>query len=60
MTSFKFDIGASVELLSGEAGEILGRAEYSNSENSYFVRYIAADGRLVEAWWQESAIREKV
>ncbi len=56
MDHFQFDLGAKVKLLSGERGTIIGRGEYVNSEDTYFVRYVAADGRLVEAWWQESAI----
>lgn len=42
---------------SSETGSIVGRAEYEASENSYLVRYKAGDGRQVEAWWNESAIR---
>lgn len=41
---------------SGEKGEVVGRAEYSNSEATYRVRYKAADGRAVESWWDESAL----
>lgn len=41
---------------SGEQGEVVGRAEYSNSEASYLVRYKGADGRAVESWWNESAL----
>jgi hypothetical protein len=41
---------------SGETGTVIGRAEYSTSEPAYLIRYKAADGRAVEAWWQESAI----
>ena len=33
------------------------RAEYSYCENSYLVRYEAADGRAVEQWWTESALK---
>jgi len=41
---------------SGEHGEVIGRAEYSNDENTYYIRYKAADGRAVESWWNESAL----
>ncbi|MBB5444617.1 MULTISPECIES: hypothetical protein [unclassified Paraburkholderia] len=55
--SFKFQIGANVQIdASGEAGEIIGRAEYSTGENTYLMRYKSADGRAVESWWGESAI----
>lgn len=55
--SFKFDLKQRVVITtSGEAGEVIGRAEYSSGSDSYFVRYKAADGRAVEAWWTEDAI----
>lgn len=56
--SFKHELGANVEIAaSGETGEIVGRAEYSTGENQYWLRYKAADGRGVESWWGESAIK---
>jgi hypothetical protein len=59
MKSFKFNLNASVSIAaSGEAGEVVGRAEYAVAENSYLVRYKAADGRAVEAWWSESALTD--
>ena len=55
---FEFDIGEQVVVdVSGEAGEVMGRAEYKTSANTYYVRYRSADGRAVEAWWEESALR---
>ena len=54
----KYDLGQVVKLVeSDESGTIIGRAEYQKSEPSYYVRYKAADGRQVEAWWGESAVR---
>lgn len=54
---FKFELKQAVTIAaSGEAGEVIGRAEYTTSESSYLVRYQAADGRATEAWWQESAL----
>ena len=54
---FKFDLRQIVYIIeSGEAGAIIGRAEYDTSENSYLLRYKAADGRAVEQWWMESAL----
>ncbi|PRD64150.1 hypothetical protein [Malikia granosa] len=41
---------------SGERGQVIGRAEYTNSSNNYLVRYKCADGRAVEQWWQEDAL----
>ena len=55
--NFKFELKQTVIIAaSGEAGEVLARAEYSTSENSYYLRYKAADGRATEAWWSESAL----
>lgn len=42
--------------VSGETGIVIGRAEFTASENSYQVRYKAADGRAIECWWNESAL----
>jgi hypothetical protein len=57
MEKFKFELGADVAIgVSGESGEVIGRAEYLNNENSYFVRYKAGDGRAIEDWWRESAL----
>lgn len=58
MSEFKFKLGAIVALThSNETGEVIGRADSATSENSYNVRYRAGDGRQVESWWGESAIR---
>ena len=55
--SFKFNLGDKVAVeVSGETGEVLGRAEYTTAANNYFVRYKSADGRAVETWWQEDAL----
>lgn len=42
---------------SGESGTIIARAEYSASAPQYLIRYKAADGRAVESWWNEDAIK---
>ncbi len=56
--SFKFNLSDSVKIAaSGESGEVIGRAEYSNAENGYLVRYKAGDGRATESWWGESALQ---
>lgn len=55
--SFKFNLGQTVVIsVSGETGEVIARAEYKTSAESYYVRYRSADGRAVEAWWQEDAL----
>ena len=41
---------------SDEVGTVHGRAEYTTSEPQYLIRYKAADGRAVEAWWPENAL----
>lgn len=58
---FKFELAEVVDIsVSGETGAIIGRAEYAESDPSYLVRYKAADGRAVESWWSEGAIRSHV
>lgn len=54
--SFAFKLGERVKLESGETGTITGRAHYLDANPSYYVRYVAGDGRMVEAWWNESAL----
>lgn len=57
MNEFKFGLGQTVNITASlESGEVIARAEYAKSENTYLVRYKAADGRAVEAWWGESAL----
>jgi hypothetical protein len=54
---FAFNLAQAVKIsASGETGSIIGRAEYTSGENSYLLRYKAADGRAVENWWNESAL----
>jgi hypothetical protein len=57
MAAFKFDLKQLVNLVeSRECGVVIGRAEYSNSGNSYLVRYRGADGVQNESWWSEDAL----
>lgn len=52
-----YNIGDAVKIVeSGEQGRIIGRAEYEHCEPGYLVRYRAADGRAVEAWWTQGAL----
>lgn len=54
---FKFELKQQVTIAaSGEQGTVIGRAEYVHCENSYYIRYKAADGRATESWWTESAL----
>jgi hypothetical protein len=56
--TFKYKLGEKVEVeVSGEAGIIVGRAEYTTAESNYFLRYKATDGRAVEAWWSEESLK---
>jgi hypothetical protein len=43
--------------VSGEKGRIVGRGDYELSQPQYLIRYCAGDGRAVEQWWNESALR---
>lgn len=55
--SMQFNLGDAVKILeSGEQGRVVGRAEYEYAEPGYLVRYKAADGRAVEAWWTQGAL----
>lgn len=57
MSNWQFDLNQPVTLVaSDEAGVVIARAEYANAANCYRVRYKAADGRQVEAWWDEDAL----
>jgi hypothetical protein len=47
--------GDIVTLTSGETGTIVGTATYTENVPNYLVRYKAADGRLTENWWPQSA-----
>lgn len=44
--------------VSGEVGEIIGRAEREYDLHEYLVRYKDANGCAVERWWNENAIEE--
>ena len=57
MERFAFELSQDVRLVrTGEAGTVVGRAEYVDAIPSYYVRYTAADGRQAEAWWAQSAL----
>ena len=58
MDTFKHNLGAMVFIkASYEQGEVIGRAEYTNSEPTYLVRYKDGTGCAVEKWWSESALQ---
>ena len=43
--------------VSGERGHVIGCAQYTNHVPQSLVRYRASDGRAVEAWWDNDAIK---
>lgn len=54
---FKFELGQKVKVsISGESGFVKGRAEYEDGPNQIFIHYLAADGRAVDDWFQESEL----
>lgn len=56
--SFKYPLSAAVKIgISGEAGQVKGRADYVSAGNQYYVHYLAADGRAVNAWFDEDEIQ---
>ncbi len=57
MPEFLFPLGSKVTIrASGEAGEVIGRAQYTNAADNYLIRYRCADGRAVEQWWAADAL----
>lgn len=58
--SFKIELGQEVEIrISSESGSVKARAEYKNGPKQYLVHYKAADGRAVEAWFEEEELQAK-
>lgn len=50
-------IGASVRITcSGEEGQVVGFAQYSDAGDQVLIRYKAADGRAVQSWWDLLAV----
>ena len=57
MTTFNYSLGDYLVIkCSQECGEVIGRAEYSLSENQYLLRYQEYNGGAVERWWVEEAL----
>lgn len=55
--TFQFGLAQAITLaLSGEKGIIIGRAEYDNSSDSYYIRYVDGTGCQVERWVSVDAI----
>jgi len=45
---------------SGEKGIVVGYAQYKNHADQALVRYMAGDGRAVEAWWDVDALESVI
>jgi len=55
--AFKFRMNSKVKIkVSGETGTVIARAEYTNGENNYRIRYVLNNGVGTERWWTESAL----
>lgn len=55
--TFTFKLDQPVKLRdSNETGRVIGRAHFVDSNPQYHIRYRAGDGRVVESWWNESAV----
>lgn len=57
MNRFKFELEGVVRLsLTAEAGVVVGRAEFTNSDDQYLVRYMDATGHQKEGWFAEDSL----
>ncbi|AHE69774.1 hypothetical protein M942_08555 [Enterobacter ludwigii] len=55
--SFKHELGQAIQVtISGEKGNVKGRAEYASLTNQYFIHYMTADGRAVSGWFDEDEL----
>lgn len=41
---------------SGETGEVIGTAVFKTAAPQSYVRYMAADGRAQQCWWDNDAL----
>jgi hypothetical protein len=54
---FRFDLGDTATIkVSGEQGEVIGRAQYTDLPNYYQLRYKNAAGVASEQWWEDSTL----
>lgn len=57
MKEFQHAMGDTVRLVASNAtGVIIGRAEYTHANPSYFVRHVDGQGDQVERWYDGEAI----
>ena len=58
---FKHELLDNVSIkVSGEIGIVVGRSDSATSVDQYLLQYKCADGRAVEAWWNESALSDQL
>lgn len=56
-SKFNFKLKEKVKFaMSGEAGEVIGRAQFTYANPEYRVRYLSSDGRQQEDWIPEDAL----
>lgn len=57
---FKFELNETVRIVvSGEQGEVKGRAEYSSGcPATYLLLYKRGDGSAAEEWWNEDRLEK--
>ena len=54
---FKHALGQAILVtISGEKGNVKGRAEYTNMNKQYFIHYLTADGRGADGWFDEDEL----
>lgn len=55
--NFKFSITGTVKIkVSGQEGEVVGRAEYRDENNSYYVLYVDSSGDAQRGWFCEGEL----
>ena len=58
MSTFKFSLKDEAMLPNGIVGEVVGRVEYTNSDNQYFLKYIDATGNSLRQWITEDDLTD--
>ena len=58
--TFKFELGDQVLITcSGETGTVIGRAQYLDSFDNFYVRYKSGIGVACQQWWDGRALEAK-
>lgn len=54
---FEFDMGDTVHIkVSGEQGQVIGRADYKHDQNYFQIRYRTSNGTATTRWWGADAL----